>query len=432
MNTAPDLRPSRLQQVAPWESLLAGSLLFLAVLFALLPAGFSWTDAEDSSNFVSGSIGFQLQWGSIFGLSALLLMRHPDYLLECLRVANPFLLALCFYCLASIVWSPYGLVTLKKAVQVVGLILLSIAIQLDGKPWTHTVKLMLAALTGIELASAVVALVNPSFGIDAAFGYAWRGVVSGKNTLGAIGAMSLLLWMPLWRDAGVPRFVFWAGVTLSVVCVVMSTSSTSLTMALVGLFIYWVFNKQHIQSPLWLLRLLVLAGLIMLSGLHLFFIAEARLPALSEILGPFANLFGKSDDLTGRADVWAPLYIEIAKHWLFGIGYGAFWLGPGSPSQPILDILPWIPLQAHNGYLDLLNELGAVGFILFLGLVLLHGLNLAKLIRIDRRAAAVSSAVFATLLVSNFSESALFRGVTFNFILLVIFSTRVSTLVGRR
>ena len=432
MNTALEPRPGPLQQVEPWESFLAGTLLFLAVLFALLPAGFSWTDAEDSSTFVSGSIGYQLQWGSIFGLSALLLVRHPDYFLECLKVENPFLLALCIYCIASTLWSPYAVVTLKKAVQVIGLISLSMAIQLDGKPWTHSVKLILAALTGIELASAFVALVIPSFGIDAEFGYAWRGVVSGKNTLGAIGALSLLLWMPLWRDAGVPKVVFWTGVVLSVVCVVMSTSSTSLTMALAGLFVFWVFSKQHIQSPLWLQRLLVVAGLILLSGLHLFFIVEARLPAFSEILGPFANLFGKSADLTGRADVWAPLYIEIARHWLFGIGYGAFWLGPGSPSQPILDALPWIPTQAHNGYLDLLNELGAIGFILFTGFVCSHGLSLAKLIRIDRRAASVFAAVFVTILVSNFSESALFRGVVFNFFLLVMCSTRVRTLVSRR
>ena len=56
----------------------------------------------------------------------------------------------------------------------------------------------------------------------------------------------------------------------------------------------------------------------------------------------------------------------------------------------------------------------------------------AKLIRIDRRAASVFAAVFVTILVSNFSESALFRGVVFNFFLLVMCSTRVSTLVSRR
>lgn len=432
MNMADDMGSGGPPHVAPWESYLAGSLLFIAVLFALLPPGFSWTDAEDSSTFVGGSIGFQLQWGSIFAVSVLLVMRHPAYLVGCLKVTNPFLLALLVYCLASAAWSPYGLVTLKKAVQVGGLILFSIAIQLDRKPWTHSVKLILAAMSGIELASAFVALVNPSFGIDAAFGYAWRGVVSGKNMLGAIGALSLLLWISLWRVDGVSKSMFWSGASLSIVCVVMSTSSTSLTMALVGLFIFWVFHKQHIQSPLWLQRLLVVIALVLLAGLHLFFIFEGRLPDSSELLGPFASLFGKSADLTGRADIWDLLYREIEKHWLFGIGYGAFWLGPGSPSQPILDALPWVPLQAHNGYLDVLNELGAIGGVLFIGFVMSHALNLSRLVRIDRRAAAVFSAIFATILISNLSESSLFRGVVFNFLLMILCSTRINTMVGQR
>ena len=287
-------------------------------------------------------------------------------------------------------------------------------------------------MTGIELASAFVALANPSFGIDADFGYAWRGVVSGKNALGAIGALSLLLWVSLWRIDGVSKSVFWSGVGLSLICVLMSTSSTSLTMALVGLFVFWVFHKQHIQSPLWLQRLLVVFALVLLAGMHLFFVFEGRLPEPSEILGPFANLFGKSADLTGRADIWGPLYRETEKHWLFGIGYGAFWLGPGSPSQPILDELPWIPLQAHNGYLDLLNELGAVGGALFTGFVVTHAFNLSRVVRIDRRAAAVFTAIFATILLSNLSESSLFRGVVFNFLLLIVCSMRIDTMAGQR
>jgi O-antigen ligase len=117
---------------------------------------------------------------------------------------------------------------------------------------------------------------------------------------------------------------------------------------------------------------------------------------------------------------------------VFGIGYGAFWLGPGSPSQPILDALPWMPLQAHNGYLDLLNELGAVGCVLFAGLVLSQAQALSRLTRIDRRAAAVFSAVFATILISNLSESALFRGVVFNFLLMILSSTRITSMVGQR
>lgn len=415
--------------VSLWDQRLAAMLLFSAVIFALLPSGFTWSNFEDSSTYLTGSIGFQLQWGSVFAVSAILCWRYRHHALAILRSSNPFMLVLFFYCVASAVWSPYGVISLKKAVQVGGLIAFSIAIQIDRSSWRDTFKVMLFAFTSIEVTSALVAILNPAMGIDADFGYAWRGIVSGKNTLGAIGALSLLLWVALCDDASVSPTVWRTGVFFSVLCVVMSTSSTSITMAVVGVFVYWVLHRQHVGSPLWLQRLLVMLGLGVLAGLHVFFIFEGRLPAQSEIIGPFANLFGKSADLTGRADIWAPLYNEIEKHWMFGIGYGAFWLGPDSPSQPILDTLPWIPLQAHNGYLDMLNELGAVGVLLMMGLLFWHVRALYTLVSIDRGAAAGFSAILVTILLSNYSESSLFRGVVFNFLLFVTTLTRVSAMV---
>lgn len=413
----------------PWAHHVADGLLFSAVIFALLPSGFSWTNFEDSSTFVSGSIGYQLQWGSVFAVSAWLVMRRPDTFVRSLKSVNPFLLAILVYCVIGLAWSPYAVVTLKKTIQVAGLIIFSIAIQQDGKPWTHSVKVILAALTAIEIASAFAAIFIPSFGIDAYFGYAWKGVVSGKNTLGAIGALSLLLWLSVAHLNHIKKSAWWAGVGLSFVSVVMSTSSTSLVVAVVGAFIFWLLRRQHIGSPMWLQRLLVMAALALLLSTHLFFIFEGRLPEPSELLGPFASLFGKSADLTGRADIWAPLLIEFDKHWLLGIGYGAFWLGPGSPSQPVLDTLQWIPLQAHNGYLDVLNELGVIGGIFFLGFLAMDAHRLSQLVRVDRNAAAFFSAILGTLLISNISESSLFRGVSFNFLLLILSSVRVGTML---
>jgi O-antigen ligase len=416
-------------EVSIWDRRLAAALLFSAVIFGLLPSGFNWSDFEDSSTYVGGSIGYQLQWGSVFAVSAFLCWRYRDRAFAILRFSNPFMWILFVYCMVSTLWSPYELVTLKKAVQVGGLVAFSIAIQVDRSSWRDTFKVMLFAFTSIEIASALVAILNPSMGIDADFGYAWRGVVSGKNTLGAIGALSLLMWVALWDDQTLSPSVWRVGVFFSVLCVVMSTSSTSITMAAVGVLVYWILYKQHIGSPLWLQRLVVMLVLLVVAALHLFFILEGRLPEQSEIIGPFATLFGKSADLTGRADIWAPLYVEIEKHWVLGIGYGAFWLGPDSPSQPILDTLPWIPLQAHNGYLDVLNELGALGMLLLVGLLFWHARALYKLSSIDRGAAAGFTAILVTILLSNYSESSLFRGVVFNFLLFVLTLTRVSAMV---
>ncbi len=424
-----DLSGHKVQRPESKDHLLIAALLFCAVLFGLLPSGFNWSYEVDSDSLNTGSLGFQLQWGSIFALSAFVLMRQPVLALLYARAINPFLLAMAIYCFASILWSPVPIVTLKKTIQVVGLILFSLAIQMNGKSWSYNILVMLSALTGIEMASAVAAIAFPSVGIDAYFGHAWRGIADNKNTLGAIAALSLVLWVSVWHVKSLRGWMRWFGALLGVVCVVFSTSSTSLTIATLGPFIYLVLHRQHVGSHMWLQRVMVVVAMFALLFVYGFYIQEAHFPTRSDLLGPFASIFGKSSDLTGRSDIWAPLIVEIEKHWIFGIGYGAFWLGPGSASQPVLDTLPWIPYQGHNGYLDMLNELGAMGMLLFSGLVLLHVRNLMQLARVDRKAAALFGALLVTILVFNLTESSLFRSVEFNFLLLVFSSVTVSTLL---
>ncbi len=368
----------------------------------------------------------------LFALSVLVLMRQRVLAFSYARALNPFLLAMAIYCLVSIMWSPAPVVTLKRTIQVVGLILFSLAIQMNGKPWSYSTLVMITALTGIELASVVAAIAFPSVGIDAYFGYAWRGITDNKNTLGAVAALSLLLWVSVWHLNSLRLWVRWSGAVLSIVCVGFSTSSTSITLAVLGPVVFWILHWQHFGSPMWLQRVMVVAGMLVLLFAHVFYIQEAHLPTRADLLGPFASAFGKSADLTGRSDIWEPLMIQIEKHWIFGIGYGAFWLGPGSASQPVLDTLSWIPYQGHNGYLDMLNELGAIGMLLFSGLVLFDMRNLMRLVSVDRKAAALFAAMVVTILVSNLTESSLFRNVGFNFLLLILSSVTVSSMLRSR
>ena len=104
-------------EVSIWDRRLAAALLFSAVIFGLLPSGFNWSDFEDSSTYVGGSIGYQLQWGSVFAVSAFLCWRYRDRAFAILRFSNPFMWILFVYCMVSTLWSPYELVTLKKAVH---------------------------------------------------------------------------------------------------------------------------------------------------------------------------------------------------------------------------------------------------------------------------------------------------------------------------
>ena len=418
-------------EIKPWETRLIAGLLFTAVLFAVLPSGLSWDYLEEDVVQVGGSLAYQLQWGSVFLVSGLVVLHFRVTAWSNLKAMSPFLWMMCIYAALSMLWSPVVSVTLKRSIQLVGLVVFCLAIQSDRRPWTHFVYVMALALTSVELVSAFVSIFIPSLGIDAYFGYAWRGIVANKNTLGGIGALTTLLWAGLGHVSSLRKSVYWSGLLLSLLSVVMSTSSTSLLITVVGLFSFWLLRKQHVGSVLWLPRFLVVMGLIIVVLLHVFFIYEGRLPERYELLEPIANLFGKSADLTGRSDIWAPLFIEIQKHWFLGIGYGAFWLGPGSASQPVIDALPWTPYQGHNGYLDIFNELGVVGLVLFSFILISHILNLIRLTRIDRQAGALFASILVTFLFSNFTESTAFRGIFIEFMLFLLLVISASSILNQ-
>jgi len=427
----PPYQPLGLKRT-PWEHHLIVLIVLFACLSCMLPSGFDWSTDADSTVIGTGSLVYQLQWGSVFSLSALVLMRVPLRAWAHARQINPFLWVMVVYCILTIVWSAAPVVTLKKCIQLVGLIMLALAVQMNCKPWTHTVKTILAAIMGVELVSAVTALAFPSLGIDAYFGYAWRGIVSNKNFFGAVSALGVLLWVSVWNVWSVYIWVRWPGLLFSAVCVMLSTSSTSLAIAIVGPGAFFMLRRRHVGSKLWLLRIVVTLAIVVVLFAHGFFIFEGHFPSRVDLFSPFASLFGKSADLTGRTDIWDPLLLEIDRHWLQGVGYNAFWLGKGSASQSILDTLNWVPFQGHNGYLDMLNELGVIGIVLFVSVVLAHIYALNQLMAYDRDAAALFSAILLITLVSNLTESSLFRGINLEFYLFVLCSVTVTSSLYQR
>jgi O-antigen ligase len=418
-------------KLAIWEQWCVSIVVVIAVFFSVLPEGITLKESYDGASEIEGSSEVRLIWGSVYVLSGIIVYRHRALTLLMMRAINPFLIMLLIYTGIGLIWTPEFVVTMKRVIQFAGFLLFTVVVQIDDRRWPYFAKLIFFTLLALELGSAAVALAMPSVGIDAYFGYAWRGLFTSKNSLGGTAATGLLFLMGLWRNGNLTPPIKWAGSFLSVLCVVLSTSSTAFTIMSLGIMVFWLFQTQHVRSRLWLLRVIVVTGMIVLFLAFIFFIGEGRFPSRQEMLEPFANLFGKSADLTGRTDIWEPVINEIGNHLLFGIGYGAFWLGPGSASQVVIDTLPWIPYQAHNGYLDITNELGLIGFTLFLGMIIVTARDLTLMTQFDRPGAALFGSILVTLLVANYTESSIFRGLTFEYWLLLLACVSASTAVWR-
>ena len=96
-----------------------------------------------------------------------------------------------------------------------------------------------------------------------------------------------------------------------------------------------------------------------------------------DIFNTLPSLIGKDITFTGRTYLWAAIWEVIKKHILIGCGFQGYWVISNKDLLELYKNFVWLPNQAHNGYLDILNEIGIVGLVLFAisGFELLYKLN---------------------------------------------------------
>jgi O-antigen ligase len=80
---------------------------------------------------------------------------------------------------------------------------------------------------------------------------------------------------------------------------------------------------------------------------------------------------GKDPSLTGRTEIWDSLLRKVADRPWTGYGYGAFWgrIGESAPADWVRKETGWIVPSAHNGWIDLLVQLGWPGTLMVGGLL---------------------------------------------------------------
>jgi exopolysaccharide production protein ExoQ len=105
----------------------------------------------------------------------------------------------------------------------------------------------------------------------------------------------------------------------------------------------------------------------------------------------FLELIGKDPTLTGRTEIWAYVNTDIGmKPWL-GWGYFGFWHPTNPAALEIDNAVHWVVPNAHNGLLECLLNVGALGTALF-AFILIRIIVLAVwCLRTPERALAIST-----------------------------------------
>jgi exopolysaccharide production protein ExoQ len=338
--------------------------------------------------------------------------------------AAVFLLA----AIASTLWSADPAATVLRFISLMAIFLTCFAISLAAWHRQRFQQLALTPLMLILVASLVIGVIYPDriaeIGTDISQRNAWHGITHGKNEFGMMSSMAAIICANGWlAREGRTRWAILGTIT-SFVCLLLSRSNTSLLATLLAVgFMALVMRVPAIRQRHSTLVVVSIAALIVLYEL----VIQNVIPGVNTLLAPIMGLTGKDTTFSARTVIWTIIKEHMRGAPYLGTGYGAYWTGaiPTSPSYIFLPLMYFYPSEAHNGYLDVMNDLGYLGLLcllLFLGWFIRQGL---QVMAVDRSQAALYLALLFQEMVINMSESDIFSR-TSTFAVLVLATTCMS------
>ncbi len=278
--------------------------------------------------------------------------------------------ALCLYAFLSALWSLDPIRTLMKATQQTMVVMSLLAAVISARDPEPVLKWLIGLMTAVVLVNILAVIARPPGPIG------HEGIYAHKNYLGAVTALSLMFGIYALTFRRLVYLI--AGLFLiagSFLLLVASESKTSAGMAVAApaLAIGVYLLAKHVAIPplvTWLVAQgAAVAGFILLGAIFDF--------QLSDLL----RLAFGDETFTGRTHIWAFSWQKIAEHPIFGYGYHGFWnIGPESPRFTAhIQFIHNMP-HAHNGYIDLLLNLGIVGLVFF---AVIFALAMGRVMRLD-------------------------------------------------
>src|SRR5215472_6454361 len=369
-----------LQNHSSFENALVLCILVLSTTaFVNLFPGQLGIESEEG-----GEIFAQVLWALLYlTLFFLIRKRWKDFIK--LAERDRLLWVLTAWAILSIIWSIDRPVTFRRSVALLGTEAFGVyfALRYSLKEQLEKITAALAIVIG---ASVFACLFFPSYalssGVPAEQG-SWRGVLSHKNTLGGF-ALLLALVLFIRYVSGWRRTLCTFGIAILVVVVVLSQSITSLVYFVLA-FVAIPLVRFFQQRPSHRTKVLLAGAMIFAaSATWLYFHGE-----------DFVYSIGKDPTLTGRTELWALSLIWIQQKPVLGYGLEAFWSSYYGPAADFRIISPWLAApHAHNAYVNLWLDLGIVGLLLLLYILIANIRNAAHLATRSRAAVDTWPIVF--------------------------------------
>lgn len=308
--------------------------------------------------------------------------------------------------LLSILWSRFPFVSAKRFIKTAGtLVMVACVLTDDDSQKTAEQLLNWFFILTLGLSLGFIHLL-PTLGrsVHVLGGESWIGISYTKNNLGQVAGLAVLFysWRMLFRRPVHRVMLNVMMLFVSVYLLVGARSATALAMSLIGIMILLVLRHRHISNA----RTLAIAACFT-GAIVLLMVALVRWVAANPILVLAVQLLGRDTTFTGRTDLWQ----DLSRYWsarpALGYGFGGFWVG--DLGHDLWTKYLWNPNQAHNGYLDILLQIGLVGLVLVGWLIVMSYKGSISALYMRKRTAVLAFVFLTTILINNMFESSLIR-----------------------
>ncbi|MBD1857348.1 MULTISPECIES: O-antigen ligase family protein [Leptolyngbya] len=385
-------------------------LYYSSALYRILVDGLNSSGASSSSGADSNPMLLLMQLVILAVYFALSALRWRKFIPAAMKV--PLCWALPLLATLSTQWSEVPDLSLRRGLLLVGATLV-------GVYWSIRYPLM-TILRWIgwgfgfaAVGSVVFTLAFPAFGmgIDEHAG-AWQGMFAQKNALSRAMILAFMTYFCLVLDRQRPRWLWWSGIAIAFALILLSTSKSGLLILGTVVACIPLFRALKTGSApralLW-----VLVALLTTSCISLVVIANAEL---------IVAALGRDLTLTGRTGIWEVLSSKIAARPWLGYGYKGFWLDMDGESSDVWYATFFMSPNGHNGYLDLVLDLGLVGLGIFAVSFVLAVARCAVWLRVQSQpmVAVFPLLYMVYLTLSNITESSLILEPNYIFWLLYV------------
>lgn len=295
-------------------------------------------------------------------------------------------------------WSEHPESALNNALQLAVVVASGVAVG-TALPLQRVIVVVVRTALTIGALSLVLSVVAPSIAIHSGPAYAGtlQGIYISKNSLAVViilGAIASLFRRWPTRREKWEFTLSWIVFLLVLIRTDSATADAILIVAVVFCLMYrwWVKATRSSRATVFAL---IIAPVVLL-------VASSRYIYTGTLL-----ILGRDITLTGRTAIWeAAITAWQQKPWL-GVGWGSF-ATDSSVAEAQVALYGWVRDHAHNGYVQVLTELGVVGALLLLiTLIVVLVRVVATMRETQALGAGLPMALLLVFIAHNFAEQSM-------------------------